>query len=92
MSFPLLSGLARLLLCAFGALHSALAEIAGRATVIDGGTIAIRGEPIRLEVIDVPAREGCQLFDIGVIRAFEPPAPAPLPCTSPINPFPTRQA
>ena len=43
--------------------QDAVAEIVGRATVIDGDTIEVRGERIRLYGIDTP--ESSQLCDLG---------------------------
>jgi endonuclease YncB( thermonuclease family) len=56
-----LPALALVALCALLAAPAALADVTGRATVIDGDTIAIRGQRIRLDAIDAP--ESAQLCE-----------------------------
>jgi endonuclease YncB( thermonuclease family) len=56
-----LPALALVAVCALLATPAALADVTGRASVIDGNTIKIRGERIRLDAIDAP--ESAQLCE-----------------------------
>ena len=50
------------LLFAALAARSSLADVAGRVTVIDGDTIVVAGERVRLQGIDVPEMRFLKIF------------------------------